>query len=251
MRRLFTVTVLTLVTACGGSSRSGETAGIDATSDGPVTIDDAAPLPAGACYTSADCGESRFCQWAPEAACGLDHGIGTCVPLGPHFCSDLLFAVCGCDGRTYTNECHSAAIGVAVDYGGPCRAPGVFIACQTTDDCPFDPEFPQYCVDDPRDTCDPAAGTCPGVCVHGAYVCSATQPCLSQTQIGIQESPGTEACMQVMAGSDADPTLPGHCIDTTRQKCSKPGDCGAGELCMPELGCDPATTSCPSDCVRP
>ncbi|HEV7556964.1 MAG TPA: hypothetical protein VGO00_15970, partial [Kofleriaceae bacterium] len=136
-----------------------------------------------------------------------------------------------------------------VAYGGNCRAPGVRVSCQTSDDCPFDAEFPQYCVDDPSDACDPATSACPGVCVHGTYVCSATQPCLSATQKGIEESPGTEACMTVKPGvSDI---LAGRCIYTTRQTCAQQSDCGTGELCMPELGCDPTTTSCPSNCVRP
>ena len=237
--------------ACGNSGSTGDKPASDGATDAPVSIADAAPLPEGACYTSADCAVTKFCQWDAHSTCGVDHGVGTCTPLGPHFCSDLGFWVCGCDGTTYTNECHSAAIGIAVDYGGPCRAPGVIVACQTSADCPFDPEFPQYCIDDPTDQCDPASGACPGVCVHGTYVCSATQPCLSQTLTGIQESPGTEVCMTVTPGSNDDPDLPGRCIYTTRATCKAAGDCGAGELCVPELGCDPTTTNCPSDCVRP
>jgi hypothetical protein len=54
MRRVSTVIAITLVTlgtGCGDSGRTGNAPGIDATTDGTATIDDAAPLPAGACYT--------------------------------------------------------------------------------------------------------------------------------------------------------------------------------------------------------
>jgi hypothetical protein len=239
-----------LVTACAGGGRSGDVPPpIDPVSDATV---DVASLPAGACYANADCEQTKFCQWGPHAACGATHDQGACMPLGPQFCSQLGFWVCGCDGHTYTNECQTASRGIAVDYGGPCRAPAVHVACQISDDCPFDAEFPQYCVDDPTDDCDPAVSACPGVCVHGTYLCSATLPCLSQTQIGIQESPGTEVCMTVTPGSNPDPDVPGRCIYTTRQSCRTAAECGPGDLCLPELGCDPATTpDCPSDCVRP
>jgi hypothetical protein len=237
------VCIVAIVMACGGGHEAPPGDPIDAAVD-------AAVLPEGACFDSTDCSTSKFCDWSGTSACGADHGMGQCVSLGPSLCSDLGFWVCGCDGNTYINECHTAAIAVAVAYGGPCRDAGVPVSCQTSDDCPFDAEFPQYCVDDPTDACDPAVtASCPGVCAHGTYVCSETQPCLSQTQPGIQESPGTEVCMTVKPGV-ADP-LPGRCIYTTRQQCTSAADCGTGELCMPELGCDPLATTCPSDCVRP
>jgi hypothetical protein len=239
--------IAVVLMACGGSG-AHDTPPPDPMGDAPV---DQGSLPEGACRSTADCSLTKFCDWTPPpGACGANDAIGTCAPLGPPLCPDLGYWVCGCDGHTYINECHSAGIGVAVDYGGPCRPSGAHVACQVSDDCPFDAEFPQYCVDDPTDDCDPASGACPGICVHGTYVCSPTLPCLSQTQSGIQESPDTEACMTVTPGSNPDGN-PGRCIYTTRQKCTSPADCGTGELCMPELGCDPKTTSCPSDCVRP
>jgi hypothetical protein len=240
MQRLLCIAI---VTACSG--------GHDAPPSEPVvdaTVD-VGSLPEGACLASSDCSTTKFCDWPGNSACGA--GVGACVPLGPSLCPNLGYWVCGCDGHTYTNECHSATVAVAVAYGGPCRAPGAKVACQVSDDCPFDPEFPQYCVDDPTDDCDSAVSACPGVCVHGTYVCGPSLPCLSETQLGLEESPGTEVCMTVTPGSNTDPNQPGRCIYTTRQKCTSPADCGTGELCMPELGCDPATTSCPSDCVRP
>jgi hypothetical protein len=241
--------IAAILAACSGTGTNRDRPPLEQPADAGG---DVASLPAGSCYSTSDCAIGKFCDWRGAGACGADQRTGSCVSLGPAFCSDLGFWVCGCDGNTYTNECHSAGSGVAVAYGGPCRAPGTRVACQTSDDCPFDAEFPQYCVDDPTDDCDPATTACPGVCAHGTYVCSATLPCLSQTQIGLQESPGTEACVAVTPGSITDPSLPGRCIYTTRQKCTSPADCGTGELCVPELGCDPATTtSCPSDCVRP
>ena len=42
--------------------------------------------------------------------------------------------------------------------GPGCRPPGASVPCTTSADCPEAQTFAQFCVDDPRDACDPNLG---------------------------------------------------------------------------------------------
>jgi hypothetical protein len=199
------------------------------------------------CMEGEGCLEDELCNWEPQHACGRDHAEGTCVMRATGFCPDLAFLVCGCDGVTYSNQCHTDSRGVAVDYGGPCRPAGVFVACTSSADCPMDDEV---CVDDPRNTCAPGGNaSCPGVCVHAASSCSPDLTCLPMNARSVSESPGTQACVAVAGctGLDCD----SRCVYTTRATCKAAADCGSGELCLPVV-CSPRESPCPpSVCVRP
>jgi hypothetical protein len=218
--------------------------------DGPRAGMDPGPP----CMQDDDCAPHEFCQWAAPPACGRDHAEGNCLAFDEQkVCPALAYIVCGCDGETYTNQCFSDNSGVAVDYGGPCRPAGIYMACSTADDCPG---MDKACVDDPRDSCVPGGNTaCPGVCVDASYVCSEALACASATTTTMTttsdiRSPGTEACVAIIGCTDSN-CEPGRCVYTTRATCASPADCGEGELCLPTLGCAAGAGSCPGVCARP
>ncbi len=66
------------------------------------------------------CPEGQFCKYSiGECCCDFQ---GVCMPI-PEACITLWDPVCGCDGKTYGNECEADRVGVAIDYRGECLSP--------------------------------------------------------------------------------------------------------------------------------
>jgi hypothetical protein len=67
------------------------------------------------------CAAGEFCNFPRSAQCGAADAPGTCTKL-PQLCNDTDMYVCGCDGKTYSNECVANAAGVSSASAGRCES---------------------------------------------------------------------------------------------------------------------------------
>jgi len=67
------------------------------------------------------CNSALFCH-LPDGQCSAPDAAGTCAKA-PDFCMRVSRPVCGCNGKTYQNECDARHAKVAIDTPGACKKP--------------------------------------------------------------------------------------------------------------------------------
>jgi Kazal-type serine protease inhibitor domain len=70
-------------------------------------------------FVGLPCGAGEFCQHK-AGQCGWFDQTGMCAKI-PQFCSHIYLPVCGCDGRTFSNDCEREKAMVSLAHKGKCQ----------------------------------------------------------------------------------------------------------------------------------